>query len=41
MKHQPHGPGRSLRRLIWIEPYHKGDPTFKVLMRQVKIEDPK
>lgn len=38
-KQQVHGLKRGLRKTIWIQPYPKGDPSLKVLMRTVKVEE--
>lgn len=32
-KHQPHGTGRSLRKLLWIEPYMRGPDYAEVVNR--------
>jgi len=37
-KFQPYGPGRSLRKLIQIEPYWKGPEEAKILARTVKMD---
>lgn len=38
-KQQVHGPKRGLRKKIWIQPYHKGDPSLKVLMRITEVKE--
>jgi len=38
-KSQVHGPKRSLRKTIWIEPYPKGDPSLKALMRVTEVDE--
>jgi hypothetical protein len=36
---QAYGPRQTLRRLQWIEPYWKGDPAARVLLRGHRVED--
>ena len=36
---QAHGPRHSLRRRQWIEPFWKGDPAARVLLRGHRVED--
>lgn len=36
-KHQAHGVGRALRKLIHIEPYWKGPEEAKILLRSLKV----
>ena len=38
MKRVHHGPNKSLTKIQWIEPYPKGDPELRVLMRTTIIE---
>jgi len=37
-KHQVHGVGRALRKLVHIEPYWKGPEEAKILIRPTKVE---
>jgi hypothetical protein len=37
-KHQAHGVGRALRKLIHIEPYWKGPEGAKILLRPTKVQ---
>lgn len=37
--HQAYGPKHSLRRWQWIEPYWKGDPAARVLLRGHRVND--
>jgi hypothetical protein len=37
-KHQVHGVGRALRKLIHIEPYWKGPEEAKILLRATKVQ---
>ncbi len=37
--HQPYGPQHSLRRVQWIEPYWKGDPEARILLRGHQVKD--
>jgi hypothetical protein len=37
-KHQPYGPGRSLRKLIQIEPYWKGPEDAPILTRSSRLK---
>lgn len=39
-RNQAHGPRRSLRRAQWIQPFWKGDPEARVLLRQHRVEEP-
>lgn len=38
-RQQAHGPGHSLRKPIWIEPFWKGPEEARVLLRQHRVED--
>jgi hypothetical protein len=38
-RQQAHGPMRSLRKTIWIEPFWKGPEETRVLLRHVKVAD--
>ena len=35
-RNQPHGPGRVLRKRIWIHPYEKGDPEGRIVPKTYK-----
>jgi hypothetical protein len=37
-RQQAHGPGRALRKSIWIQPFWKGPEETRVLLRAYKIE---
>jgi len=39
LTHQAHGPRHSLRRVQWIEPFWKGDPAARVLLRGHRVQD--
>ncbi|MDI3289309.1 hypothetical protein [Polyangium sp. 15x6] len=36
-KMQPHGPGFSLRRLIYVEPYGRGDVDAPIHVRPIRL----
>lgn len=38
-RNQVHGPGRTLRRQTWIEPYWKGEESMRRLMRGVEVKE--
>lgn len=39
-KNQPHGPQRSLRKRLWLEPYWKGPETVEAMERLFKLDAP-
>lgn len=38
-RNQVHGPKRSLRKTIWIQPFWKGDEEARVLLRHTEIKE--
>lgn len=38
-RNQVHGPGRTLRKQIWIEPFWKGDESMRKLFRGVEVKE--
>ncbi len=38
-RQQAHGPARSLRKTLWIQPFWKGPEESRVLLRTYKAED--
>lgn len=40
-RRQPHGPARSRRKTIWIEPFWKGPIDGDILLRQHELEPPR
>jgi len=37
-RHQPHGPGGSERKLVWIKPYYKGPEMAKLINRPYVVK---
>jgi hypothetical protein len=40
LRNQPHGPQKSLRKVIWIEPHFKGPEDAPILVRSHDLEKP-